>query len=78
MISKSCDVRDQDWDWNLLYLLFAYKASIQEFIRKSPFYLVYGRDPRIPTETVLNYCRNLYLGDEDNYKKELSLNLSQA
>ena len=47
MIGKSCSAQDRDWDMHLPYLLFAYRCSAQE---STPFFLVYGRDPRIPTE----------------------------
>ena len=58
MIAKSCDVRGRDCDVHLPYLLFAYRVSAQESTRESPFVLLYGRDARIPTETVLSYVRN--------------------
>ena len=55
MIAKSCDVRDRDWDIYLPYLLFAYRVSAQESTRESPFFLMYGRDARIPTDSILSY-----------------------
>jgi len=78
MISKSCDVHDRDWDLHLPYLLFAYRASVQEYTGESPLYLVYGTDPRISTETLFSQCRNPYLVYVNDYKEEWSLNLSQA
>jgi transposase InsO family protein len=54
MIAKCCEVQQHDWDEQLPYLLFAYRSSIQESTRESPFCLLYGRDPRLPTETVLS------------------------
>ena len=35
MIAKSCDVRDQDWDVRLPYLLFVYRVSAQESTREA-------------------------------------------
>ena len=55
MISKSCDVRNRDWDVHLPYLLFAFRMSVQESTKESPFFLMNGWDPRIPTDTTLTF-----------------------
>ena len=78
MIAKSCDVRDRDWDDQLPFLLFAYRASAQESTKESPFFLMHGRDPRIPTETVLTSTRSPYAADTDDYKVDLCSDLSTA
>ena len=78
MIAKSCDVRDRDWDVHLPYLLFAYRVSAQESTKESPFFLVNGRDARIPTETALSYVRSPYAIDVEDYKEELLAGLSLA
>ena len=78
MIAKSCDVRDRDWDVRLPYLLFAYRVSAQESTRESPFFLMYGRDARIPTETVLSHMRSPYAIDVADYKEELLSSMSLA
>ena len=78
MISKSCDGRDRDWDTHLPYLLFAYRVSGQESTRESPFFLVYGRDPRVPTETVLSHQRSPYSVSVDDHKEDLCSDLSLA
>lgn len=67
MIAKSCDVRDRHWDVNLPYLLFTYRVLAQESTKESPFFLTYGRDARIPTETVLAHARSLL----EDYKEDL-------
>lgn len=78
MISKSSDTAPHDWDTRLPQVLFAYRSTIQESTKESPFYLVYGRDPRIPTSTVLSYRRSPYTVDIDDYKLELTEALSGA
>ena len=77
MIAKSTS-DGSDWDTRLPYVLFAYRSSLQESTKESPFFLLYGRDPRIPTSTVLTYERSPYAVDIDDYKSELMVNLSQA
>ena len=43
-----------NWDKHLPYVLFAYRASKQQSTQESPFFLLYGRDPRLPTEAALS------------------------
>ena len=78
MIAKSCDLRDRDWDDYLDFLLFAYRVSAQESTKESPFFLMYGRDPRIPTETILTQERRPYAVDVDDYKIDVCAGLSAA
>ncbi len=78
MMAKSCEVKDRDWDERLPYLLFAYRVSAQESTKESPFCLLYGRDPRIPTETVVSYVRSPYVVDLDEYKEEFLNHMSHA
>ena len=78
MIAKSCESRPYDWDQQLPYLLFAYRVSAQESTKDSPFFLLYGRDSRVPTESALSFQRSPYVIDYDDYKEELMDNLSSA
>jgi hypothetical protein len=78
MIAKCCEVAQHDWDEQLPFLLFAYRSSMQESTKESPFFLLYGRDPRIPTETVLSKPVSPYLVDLEDYRTELMTKLSCA
>ena len=78
MITKSCDVRNRDWDVHLPYLLFAYRVAVQESTHESPFFLLYGRDARIPTDSVLAYSRSPYAVDLEDYKEDLLTEMSAA
>ena len=69
--SKSCDVANKDWDNHLPYLLFAYRVSAQASTRESPFFLMHGRDARVPTETVITHVRSPYAVDVSDYKNDL-------
>ena len=77
MIAKSTS-DGAEWDTRPPYVLFAYRASLQESTKESPFFLLYGRDPRVPTSTVLTYQRSPYTIDIDDYKSEMMTSLSQA
>ena len=79
MISKCCE-RSREWDKQLPYLLFAYRANVQDSTKESPFFLLYGRDPRIPSESALNSPSSpIYIMvDLEDYKSELTSSLSGA
>lgn len=77
MIAKSVDV-GVEWDKQLPMLLFAYRSTIQESTRESPFFLVYGRDPRLPTISTMEPPRPEYTVDLDDYKSELVTCLVKA
>ena len=54
MLAKTVTDGGKDWDEKIPYVLFAYRASIQHSTQESPFFLLYGRNPRLPTEAVLS------------------------
>ena len=39
-----------NWDYHLDSVLFAYRTAILDFVNDSPFFLVYGRDPKLPLD----------------------------
>ena len=46
--------RDQkDWDTHLSAVLFGYRVSPHDTTGESPFYLLYGREPRLPVDVSL-------------------------
>ena len=78
IITKSCDIRERDWDDHLPFLLFAYQASAQDSTKESPFFLLYGRDSRVPTETVILFTHSPYAVDMSDYKTDLCSSLAAA
>ena len=43
--------KDQDnWEDNLNSILFCYWSSKNDFTKCSPFFLMYGREPKLPIE----------------------------
>ena len=78
MLTKTVDKSGRDWDRHLPHVLFAYRVSPKESTRESPFFLLYGRDPQIPTEAALSHPKTRYQVDLDDYKKDLVGSLSQA
>jgi len=54
MLAKKVKKNGKDWDIRLPHVLFAYRATPQESTGETPFYLLYGRDPVLPTIEMLN------------------------
>ena len=67
MLSKCVEKHGRDWDDHLPYLLFAYRVAVQESTQESPFFLLYGRDPRVPTETALTQPSTSYQVEFPDY-----------
>ena len=53
MLAKMVERDGKDWDQQLPFVPFAYRASQQQSTLESPFFLLYGRDPCLPTQTVM-------------------------
>ena len=53
MLSKWVDKKGRDWDQQLPYVLWAYQVSPHDSTGESPFFLLHGYDPRLPTELAL-------------------------
>ena len=54
MLSKVVKKSGKDWDEKVPYVLFAYRTCVQESTQESPFFLLYGRDPNLPSQEVLS------------------------
>ena len=39
---------ENDWDVQLLYVLYAYRSMVHKVTKETPFFMVYGRDPNGP------------------------------
>ena len=67
----------RDWDALIPFLLFAYRSSIHESTMESPFFLVYGRDPRLPIDIALDKEYDTYL-DTNDYRADVVSRLEAA
>ena len=66
MIQKQISENQSRWDQILQPCLGAYRVSKNESTKYSPYFIMYGRDPVLPVDTLLQ-PRYRYLGDEENY-----------
>ena len=78
MLAKSVVKGGKDWDKQLPYVLFAYRSSVQNSTGESPFYLLYGRDPRLPSDEALNIKTDQRIVDIRDYKEDMTERLSTA
>lgn len=67
-----------EWDVQLPYVLFAYRAATQASTGESPFFLLYGRDPRLPTDGVLSPVPHREFVELDTYKTQMMKQMSTA
>ena len=54
MIALYTNDNQKDWDKFLPFLVFAYNTARHDTTKTSPFYLVYGREPRLPIDVTMN------------------------
>ncbi len=78
MLAKSVEKNGRDWDARLPYVMFAYRASLQESTQESLFFLLYGRDPRLPMEAALSSPLQRSYVEIDDYKFEVVMGLTDA
>ena len=78
MMAKHASFYGPDWDKYLPYLLFAYRVKPHSSSGESPFFLLYGRDARLPTETVLEDPPHLSELEVDDNKADMLLGSSTA
>ena len=52
MLAKTVKANSRDWEQHLPFVLFAYRTSPQTSTGESPFYILYGRDPGLPTDRI--------------------------
>ena len=52
MLAKLVAENQRNWDHKLPMVAFAYRTSVQESTKFTPFFLLYGREARIPADLV--------------------------
>ncbi|MCP3666420.1 MAG: transposase family protein, partial [Gammaproteobacteria bacterium] len=57
MLSFYVSPRHDDWDQCVPFVSFAYRSSVQASTKESPFYLLYGRDARLPIDAAYQSYR---------------------
>ena len=78
MLAKTVEKGGRDWDRKLPFVLFAYRASQQQSTLESPFFLLYGRDPRLPTDPLLSPVKTKKMINLKEYGLQLAHDMSEA
>ena len=78
MLSKTVQEHDKDWDEKLPFVLFAYRAAVQQSTLEAPFYLMYGRDPQLPTDVLLVPEPERQYVDIQDFRSEMVMGVSRA
>ena len=78
MLAKTVERDGKDWDQQLPFVLFAYRASQQQSILESPFFLLYGRDPHLPTQTAMVANKTRQHWDLKEYGADLAFCTAEA
>lgn len=78
MLSMYVNTRQNDWDQFIPFVLFAYRTSQHSTTKETPFYLLYGRHPRLPIDEALLSEENPYLVDQKEYNVKFIERISSA
>ena len=65
IISMYVSEHHGDWDLFIPYALFAYRTAVPSSTKETPFYLMYGRDPRLPIDVSLTKAQETYCNTDD-------------
>jgi predicted nucleic acid-binding protein len=73
-----CEKKPGNWDKYISSICFAYNTSLNAATGFSPFYLMYGRHPRLPTEILQSDNYNEFEHDLKQYQIQLTSHLRIA
>ena len=57
---KYVDEKQNTWDLYIESVLFSYRVSVQDSTKQTPFYLVYGRQARLPVDLQIKSIKNYF------------------
>ena len=78
MLAKSVTAGEKEWDEWRPYVLFAYRTTLQASTDESPFFLLYGRVPQLPSDVILSPPMTQNLVHLDDYKTTMMREMSVA
>ena len=71
MLSKYLDENHTEWDRHLPLLTLAYRAQVHRSLGYSPFFLMFGREPRLPVDAEIDAPRSVQSRTVSEYVDEL-------
>ena len=67
----------KNWDWHTTSVVFAYNSSLNPITGFSPFFLMFGREPRLPIDILHSSYKDLK-HDVEQYQLEMTMHLRNA
>ena len=77
VLSAYVNDHQDDWDDYVEAIAFAYRTSFVDAICNTPFYLVHGRDPQLPTDLLASRPQS-FVEDVHQYGLALTKNIKDA
>lgn len=77
-LSHSLRPDQSDWNEQLAQTLFAYRTTKHRSTSFSPFFLMYGRLPRLPLDSCIRFGAELPISDLHEYSESLVARLREA
>lgn len=77
-LSAFCDQKPGNWDWYIESVTFAYNSSLNAVTSFSPYYLLFGRHPRLPSSVLFSRNYNEIVYDIDQYQIHMTEHLRTA
>ena len=69
MLRQYVNESQTDWDYWLPFICMAYNSSEQTSTKFSPYFLMFGREMRMPVELILPQPESDILGEMENYSE---------
>lgn len=76
MLTSFTNSHGEDWDVWLQLVLFAYRTSVQTSTQFTPFQMLYGREPKLPLDRILEREQQIPKS-ESQFVKEITNNLTE-
>lgn len=81
MLSMFTSSNQRDWDVFLPHVLLAYRTSVHASTKETPFFLMFGRDVRLPTDVAMGAIPDSHRTDDvsiPEYRAQLVMRLNAA
>jgi hypothetical protein len=71
LLASHVDDNQRNWDVILPYVVYAYRTTVHEVTKETPFFLMYGRDPVTPLDNILSGEQHFNLMEDPDYKEKM-------